>query len=148
MTSPGTTIVAFKAALLTQFKSDPAFRGVELSYGQRPGGRKEQVWLGTTSMGTQRPAGIRQGTKRRHEDYELEIYVGVVGRPNPERNEARAMELVAAIEQVIANPDQITTPVPGLLWATVQDVEWSTAETSEGPTTIVQITLNVRGNLL
>ena len=80
----GSIMVTFKEALLTQLQAAAGFSGVQVVYAD-PGEamRRECVFLGDIDSGTQVPETFSTGTRRRAEDFTLEVIVAVQGKPTP-----------------------------------------------------------------
>jgi hypothetical protein len=148
MSSPGTTIVAVKRALRDGLALRPALQGVLVNYGD-PGdrGRREQIWMGRIQRADQEPVALRQGRRKRDEDYDLWVHIDVASKVTPEDNEARAIEIVQEVESLLADDPSIGN-VPGVLWAVVSQMRLNTVETADGPSTSAIVTVNVRGRLL
>lgn len=142
------TIVATKRALVMALQTRPALNGVLISYAD-PGakGRKEQVFIAEVRNADQEPVALRTGTRKRDEEYELDVYVDVLSKASAETSEERTMELVAELEEFLANDPKINN-TPGVLWAVVTDMRMKTAETGDGPSTRCIVTVTVRGRLL
>lgn len=140
--------MAVKAALRDSLKTRPALQGVLVNYGD-PGdrGRKEQVWMGRIERADQEPVALRQGRRKRDEDYDLWVHIDVASKVQAEDNEARAIELVQEVESVLAE-DPSLGEVQGVLWAVVREMRVNTVETGEGPSTSAIVIVNVRGRLL
>lgn len=145
----GTTMAAVKANLKTALLARAGLSGVKVTYGH-PGGNatgREIIWLGSTNTeGTQTVPSMRAGTKRRHEDYTLNVYIEVLGH-SPEKCEQRACSISAEIEDYIASDTSVNS-TPGVAWAIVTGMEMDTAETVDGSRTVIRIQVSVKGNLL
>jgi hypothetical protein len=143
----GTTMADLKANLYDALKERPALAGVQLSYGIPKDARRELIWLGDTQPnGIQEIPSMKAGTKRRHEDYRLDVYVQVIGG-KPQHSEKRACQLSAEIEDCLAN-DTTVGGTPNLVWAVVSAMEMSTGETTDGARTVLRIEITAKGNLL
>jgi hypothetical protein len=142
-----TTIIAAKTALIDALKSRPALDGVLISYAD-PGdkARREQMFCSEVRSSEQSPVALKQGRKKRDEEYELDILVDCSSKTTPETAESRCMELVAELEDELAE-DTTIRATDGILWATVTDMRLKTVETGDGPISRATVTITVRGRL-
>lgn len=145
--TPTSTIVPVKAGLIQALRGRPGLSGVLITYAD-PGdkGRREQMFCTDVRRAEQEPASFRSGRKHRDEEYELDLVVDCSSKTSPEATEARCMEMVAEVEDELAE-DQTVRGTPGVLWATVTDLRLSTQETGDGPVSRALVTITVRARL-
>lgn len=141
------TIIPAKLALVDALKSRPALNGVLISYAD-PGdkARREQMFCSEVRVSEQSPVALRAGRRKRDEEYELDMLIDCSSKTTPETSESRCMELVAELENELAE-DTTIRATDGVLWATVADMRLKTAETGDGPTSRATVTITVRGRL-
>ena len=142
-------MTSFKARLLTQLKANGTLSSIQVTYGD-PGGaaRNECVFLGDVFNNRHEPESLSTGRRRRIEEFDLEVIVGVgsKARSSPQDNEARAVVLADAVETVIVEDPQLND-LSGLLYCQVSSIEMSTVETGEGPFTTITLTINAKARL-
>lgn len=161
-----TSQAAVKAAILDLVDADVAtsgtasvFHGVQVEYGH-PGeqGRRENVWLGHTVLGEDRPPAmggptVSGGTNRRRrnrEDYTLHVWVEVF-RPPARRigrvAEARATEIATAVQNLVRDNHRLQVDGVDTLnsggWARPDGVEMDTDQPGEDVRTLVDIRIRV-----
>ena len=144
----GTTAAALKSALKTQMTQEAALGGIPISYGE-PGdqARSEHIWIGAATDGDMEPASFRSGRTRRDEVYTLDIIVDVTSIGKVEANEARAVLLGTAIEEMLADDPKVGA-VTNLLWCVVEGFILDSHETGEGPRSTYTLKLSARGRIL
>ena len=144
----GSIMVTFKEALLTQLQAAAGFSGVQVVYAD-PGEamRRECVFLGDIDGGTQVPETFSTGTRRRVEDFTLEVLVAVQGKPTASSAETRAVALANVVDDVVANDPQLG----GLASLTFCEVEGMSMTTNEagidGAHCVVTIRIHARARL-
>ena len=141
------TIVSAKRSLLDSLASRPSLNGVLLAYAD-PGDkrRREQMFYAEVRVSEQSPVALKSGRRKRDEEYELDLIVDCASKASPETSEARCMELVAEVEDELAD-DPTIRGTDGVLWATVTDMRLTTMETGDGPMSRATVTITVRGRL-
>lgn len=147
MTAPTSTIVPAKKALASALRLRPALEGVLVAYAD-PGdkGRREQMFFAEVRQADQDPVALKAGRRRRDEEYELDLIVDCSSKPSAEAAESRCMELVAELEEELAE-DTTIHATPGVLWALVTDLTLKTAETGDGAIARAVVTITVRARL-
>lgn len=142
------TIADLRANIVTGLQARAGLSGVQVIYGDLGEHRGECIRLGETSNGAQEPAALRSGTQRRAEEYTMEIFVEVIGKPTPQANEARAVAIAGELEDLVATDPKVSS-TDNLLFCYVEGYDLDTNEVAgEGPRTVITITLFCRGNLL
>ena len=145
----GTLMTSFKARLLTQLQANGTLSSIQVTYAD-PGNaaRSECVFLGDVINNRHEPESLSTGRRRRIEEFDLEVIVGVgsKARSSPQDNEARAVVLADAVETVIVEDPQLND-LSGLLYCQVSSIEMSTVETGEGPMTTITLTINAKARL-
>lgn len=144
----GTTAAALKSALRAAMLAEVALSGVPVSYGE-PGdtARTEHIWIGAATAGDSEPTAFKSGRTRRDEAYTVDVVVDVSSMASPETSEARAVVLVTAIDEMLADDPKLNE-VPNLLWCVLESWDLSTQEGAQGPRTVMRLTLKARGRLL
>jgi hypothetical protein len=147
----GTTIPAVKTALKTAISGLSAMTSstppVQVAYGE-PGStqRRECVYLGAAVDDSEHETtALRAGRRKRDETYVLKVHVEVIGTPNPETVETRAVALSTPIEEWVADNPKLT--VDAVQFALVSGVTLDTQETTDGARTVVTIDVRVRARL-
>lgn len=146
----GSIMVAFKSKLVSELAALPSMTGVKLSYGD-PGENalKETIWCGRILENEHEPVALKAGRRRREENFTLEVYVDVTGtRLTHERAESRAVALGQALEEYLADNPKLDDSVTGLLFAVVSGMELVTLQTTDGPSTRLTVSIDVKGRLL
>lgn len=145
----GTTAASFKASLHALITTALAAEAVQVEYADTPRwARRERVWMGPLTEGDHDPAAIKAGRRRRDESYDLAVMVEVIGHaPAPSDNEARAAAIATLIEEALAD-DPTVGGSTNVLWATVVGVSLETTETTDGPRSVLEMTVAARARLL
>jgi hypothetical protein len=124
----GSIMATFKSTLTTQLQAASALSGVQVSYAE-PGEsmRRECVYLGDIDSGSQEAESFSTGTRRRIEDFTLDVFVAVQGKPTAASAETRAVALANAVDAVIADDPQLG----GLASLTFCEVDGMSMTTNE-----------------
>jgi hypothetical protein len=144
----GSIMASFKSTLLTQLQAASGFSGVQVSYAD-PGEamRRECVYLGDIDSGSQIPESFSTGTRRRIEDFTLDVFVAVQGKPTSSSAEVRAVALANVIDDVVANDPQLG----GLASLTFCEVDGMSMVTNEagvdGAHCVVTVRIHVQARL-
>ena len=139
-----TTVAAFRSALVTAVTA--AAPEVQVTYGEKDTPRKEHILLGATTTGTDEAYALQSGRRKREENFDTEVFVRVSSKANAKANEARAAELVAVVEGVLA--DNVHLSVDGVLFALISDFEWDTGYGPDSqPKTEVTLTVTTKARL-
>ena len=144
----GSIMASFKSTLLTQFQAASGFSGVQVSYAD-PGEamRRECVYLGDIDSGSQIPESFSTGTRRRIEDFTLDVFVAVQGKPTSSSAEVRAVALANVIDDVVANDPQLG----GLASLTFCEIDGMSMTTNEagidGAHCVVTIRIHAKARL-
>lgn len=116
--STGTTLVAFKQALVTALSARPRLAGVQISYGF-PDTEiwDESIWI----EGARAELGIPTmtvGTKRVEENYSLTVACQVLRTQAEGQDVAdlRAAQLLVELQQALAEKPEL---IPEILWAEI-----------------------------
>lgn len=142
-----TTVAAFKGALYDALAA--ADLGVQLQYADDPStAHLERVWLGAVEEGDEDLRGMGAGRPRTMEDYTVHVWVEVIGKPSARLNEERAATIVTAVRDVLSQDPKVGGSVPGLVHALVTASEWDTTETTDGPRTVVDLSVSVKARLV
>ena len=144
----GSTIVAVKQALVTDFTALSGMSNVSVSYAH-PGerGGKEIVYCGNVRSGEHDPVALRAGRRLREENYDLDIHVVVSGtKLTEDGSETRALELGKLVEEHIADNPKLG--VTNVSFAVISAIELETLSTSNGPLTQLILTVSVKARLL
>lgn len=138
------TIVTTKRALVDLLLSRPALDGVQVTYAD-PGDKAKatQLWLGEVREASQEPVSIKAGRKKRDETYDLDVIADAI-KPTPETAEARCLELVAEVEDVVADFD---IGVDGVWSVGVTDFRMKSTHAETGTLARAVVTLTVRARL-
>ena len=132
----GSTVATVRAWLLYKFAEHPDLAGVALHYAPP---RSEElghefVMCGSVESAVDEIATIKSGRQRREEEYVMRWHVGVRGEGmDPAGSDARAVQLLAALEEVVADNGTLT----GIGTATDQQIIECRADgwdSAEGPT--------------
>jgi len=146
----GTVIPSVRAAIVDLL--GPLVSPVPVSYGH-PGdlGQTAHVWLGSArnvgTESTQDVASMRASRNRRRETISTELVIEVTSEPTARKAEAKAAEIGAVFEEMVADDDTLGA-VPNLLFSIITDVELDTTETGGGPRSKLTYTLTAVGDLL
>ncbi len=144
----GSIMASFKSTLLTQLQAAGGFSGVQVVYAD-PGEamRRECVYLGDIDSGSQTPESFSTGTRRRIEDFTLDVFVAVQGKPTASSAEVRAVALANVIDDVVANDPQLG----GLASLTFCEVDGMSMVTNEagvdGAHCVVTVRIHVQARL-
>ena len=147
-----TTMAAVKRALVARMRERPGLSGVHVVYGDGDGRRRESIRLGPTSEGdVEAVAFAGPGRRRREETYEVEVIVEVIGKRTPEDNEDRAVALAGEVMDLVAGNPKLAGPqdegVPGVAWVIASASSLDTTETTDGPRSVLTLTLTVKARL-
>jgi hypothetical protein len=143
--STSSTIVETKRALVQALRARPALSGVQVSY-SHPGRlvEGESIYMGG-ARGEHEPAAIRAGRKPRTEVYTLDVLCEVSRRGGSvEEAEARALELLAEVESVLAEDPQLGGR---LQWALASEIELDGGLTDDGAFVIGRLGVSCRARL-
>lgn len=146
--STSSTIPLVKGQILTLLDQRASLAEVQRAW-SHPGkvlGR-ESIYFGSVT-GSHEIRALRAGHKPRDETYDLEVLVAVhkVGG-TVEAAEARAFELLAEIEDVLADDAQIGLG-PAVHWARFGEIrEVDTGPYDKGNACVIAFTINVRARL-
>lgn len=146
----GTTMYAFKAALLTTLQADATLSALQVTYGD-PGGaqRREAVFLGDVESDDIEPEVIASGRRRMREQYTAEVFVAVQSKAaGLQEAEQRAVTLADAVHNVVADNPQMGGGVAGLMFCDVAGMSMSTSEAGiDGPRVVVTVRIRVLARL-
>ena len=144
----GSIMATFKSTLLTQLQAASGFSDVQVAYTE-PGEsmRRECVYLGDIDSGSQVPESFSTGTRRRIEDFNLDVFVAVQGKPTASSAETRAVALANVIDDVVANDPQLG----GLASLTFCEIDGMSMVTNEagidGPHCVVTVRIHAQARL-
>lgn len=126
------TLASARAALVDLIEA--ALPGVQVDYGAPPldAQRREFVAITTSSTGQIDDVHLKAGRRTREEDHETVVQVVVQTQLTPRAAEARACELAAAVENIVATDPKLGG-VPGLIAAWPVRIEIDTGYGPEGP---------------
>jgi hypothetical protein len=143
----GSTIAAFKNALVTALQARPGLANILVDYAENPTlARREYIYLGAVQNGDQTDPVMRAGRIKREENYVVHVMVRVLGNPTPYDNEVRALALAQEVEEYLADTPQ---PTASVMWALVSGMAVDTVEQpTDGPDTLVDISVSVKARLL
>jgi len=144
----GTTAAAVKAALRAAMLAEAGLAGVPVSYGE-PGdlARSEHIWIGSATTGDSDLVAFKAGRNRRDESYLVDVVVDVSSMASAETSEARAVELVTVIEEMLADDPKLGE-VPNLLWCILESWDLTTQDYADGPRSVMSLSLKARGRIL
>lgn len=145
----GSIMAVFKSTLLTQLQAASGLSGTQVSYSD-PGEamRRECVFLGDIDSGTQVPETFSTGSRRRVEDFVLEVIVAVQGKPTAAAAETRAVALANAVDGVIADDPQLGGSISALTFCEVEGMSMTTNEAGvDGPHCIINIRVHAKARL-
>lgn len=139
-------IPAFRAALVAAIRG--ALPGIQVERARPVHPRAECVFLLGSFPTEVAQAAMKEGRRHRYEDFETAVEFNVTAMSTPDTNEDRAFELVAAVENVLAE-DPTLGGVDGLLWAIPTSMSAGSEMTgAEGtPLTVIQLVISAKGNL-
>lgn len=141
------TVAATKAALRTQLAARPGLQGVQVVYGDGDTRRRESIRLREATTAAVVPTALAPGRRKREETFDLSVEVEVIGQPTPEKNEARAVTLMGEVDGLLADDPHLGGAVDGLLFAMVTGWQMDTGQATDGPQTVVTVTVTVRSRL-
>jgi len=144
----GTVAAALRAALVDAL--DPLLDPVNVHYGS-PGdlGRTETVWMGSArddATDSSQRVGALGVPVRRSEELHMDLVVEVMSKTTARASEARAVALGLIFEEYLAANPTIGG-VTNLLWCIVEGMELDTAETADGPRTMLVYQLRALSDL-
>lgn len=117
------TYATVKSQLVTSLAAHADLSTADVTYGWRAWGATEQVFLGDVE-GESRIPTIKSGRKQRQENYTVDVIFRVYdhdGSPSGDADtEARALEMLGALDDVLADDVQIDG-VTAIQWAQVGD---------------------------
>jgi hypothetical protein len=136
-----------KAALVSTITA--ALPGVQVSQGW-PGRGIEPEFVAVANVsGTMSLPLMQAGRKPREDDFVISILIGTAkgGRDTIEEVEARALELLAVVEDALAD-DPSLGEIDGVLWMAIERVDGPNSEiTTEGPAAFLTVEIAVRSRL-
>jgi len=136
--STGTSLVAFKQAIVTALRARPGLAGVQVLYGPDdfPVGddhiETESIWFGNANWLTFEIPLIKAGTKKVDETFELDWFIQVLkdDGQTQEAADVRAKAILAEFQQALAENPQITTEA---MWALLRLQRHATGQLASGP---------------
>ena len=143
----GSIIANYKAALLTQLKANATLGAVQVTYAD-PGGsqRREAVFLGDIETDDFQPEALAPGRRRRRESFTCELFIEVSSKPTAQTAEARAVELVNAVETVLADDPQLDN-LSQLMFTAVRSLSITTVQADQAPVVTVRMLLDAEARL-
>lgn len=114
--STGTTLVAFKTALVDALTARPGLAGVQVSYGfPEMEIQDESIWLQDAQASTGFPV-MKSGTKKVEEQYSITVACQVLRSEGESQlvADVRAAELLVEVQQTLAETPQL---IPDIMWA-------------------------------
>lgn len=148
MAAVTSTLAAARAALVDLI--DAALPGVQVDYGAPPADeqRREFVAITTSSSGQVDDVHLKAGRRTREEDHETVVQVVVQTQQTPRAAEARACELAAAVEDILATDPKLGG-VPGLIAAWPVRIEIDCGYAAEGlPVCVLELTIRMKARLV
>ena len=146
----GSTMYAVKAQLLTLLQANATLSSIQVTYGW-PGEamRRESIHLGDVASNAHTPESLSSGTRRRIEDYTVDIEVFVQSKAAGQQEaEQRALVLANAVETVLADYPQLDGGVSGLMFVQCSGMSMSSAEAGiDGPRIQVTVHATVKARL-
>lgn len=145
----GTNAVAFKRALIARLENSPLLEGTKVSYFW-PGDddNRELVHLGTVE-GVQDFALFRGGGARlpRNEELVVKLHV-VVTKPgtDPDEVEARATEIGAVVENVLASDPELDD-IEGILYSGITGIFLDSSFDDDGSIALLTYDIRVKSRL-
>ena len=143
----GSIIANYKAALLTQLKTNATLAAVQCTYAD-PGGsqRREAVFLGDIENDDFQPEALAPGRRRRRESFTCELFIEVSSKPTAQTAEARAVELINAVETVLADDPQLDN-LSQLMFTAVRSLSITTVQADQAPVVTVRMLLDAEARL-
>lgn len=143
----GSIIADYKAALLTQLKANATLGAVQCTYAD-PGGsqRREAVFLGDIENDDFQPEALAPGRRRRRESFTCELFIEVSSKPTAQTAEARAVELINAVETVLADDPQLDN-LSQLMFTAVRSLSITTVQADQAPVVTVRMLLDAEARL-
>lgn len=143
----GSIIANYKAALLTQLKANATLGAVQCTYAD-PGGsqRREAVFLGDIENDDFQPEALAPGRRRRRESFTCELFIEVSSKPTAQTAEARAVELINAVETVLADDPQLDN-LSQLMFTAVRSLSITTVQADQAPVVTVRMLLDAEARL-
>ena len=143
----GSIIDNYKAALLTQLKTNATLAAVQCTYAD-PGGsqRREAVFLGDIETDDHEPEVLAPGRRRRREDFTCELFIEVSSKPTAQTAEARAVELANAVETVLADDPQLDN-LSQLMFTAVRSLSMTTVQADQSPVVQIRMLLDAKARL-
>ena len=144
-----TTIYSVKSTLLTKLKAESDLSGIQITYGD-PGGaaRREHIFIGDVTAGSQDPESLSSGRRRRIESYTLDVIVSVQSKPQGlQENEQRAVVLASAVENVVADNPTLSS-LDGLMFIECSGMSVTSNEAGvDGPHSEITVHFQVKARL-
>ena len=144
-----TTIYSVKSTLLTKLKAESDLSGIQITYGD-PGGaaRREHIFIGDVTAGSQDPESLSSGRRRRIESYTLDVIVSVQSKPQGlQENEQRAIVLASAVENVVADNPTLSN-LDGLMFIECAGMSVTSNEAGvDGPHSQITVHFAVKARL-
>ncbi|MGH3693239.1 MAG: hypothetical protein ACRDRX_04435 [Pseudonocardiaceae bacterium] len=132
--STGSSLVAFKRALVQALKVRPGLSEVQITYDYPDAGLTGlDIWLGHAESDNQ-IAGLRSGTKKVDEDYTLTVIAQALltAGEGQEAADVAASGLLAEVQQQLAETPRIT---PEIMWALLAGWTHSSGSYADGGNT-------------
>ncbi len=146
MAATTTTIAGFRRELVDLIST--TLPTVQVEYGAPVSARSEVVYLGATVPSDHQQAGLKDGRRHRREDYTTLLRIEVASKVDYPENEARCVEIAAAIESALANDHTLGGAVPGVLWVVVTEMTMASAiGPQKTPITTIEMILNTKADL-
>lgn len=145
----GSTVAVVKAALVALLEARPGLAGVKVEYGH-PGDstEKELIYFGR-AIGTQDINVMREGRKKRDEEYVLDAHIEVLVEGGTQQEaDDRALELTAELETALADDPRATLGADVVNWIRVSRTELLPAFAEKGRASLMTVGLTVRARLL
>ena len=143
----GSIISNYKAKLLTELQANSTISAVQCTYAD-PGGsqRREAIFLGDIETDDFIPEALAPGRRRRRESFTCELFIEVSSKPTAQTAEARAVELINAVETVLADDPQLDN-LSQLMFTAVRSLSITTVQADQAPVVTVRMLLDAEARL-
>lgn len=127
-----TTAAAFRAALLDAMAVDATLAASLVTYEPHSDPPRNTVTLGDSVEWEGEVRTMKDGRKQRDGQYTFPVLFMVATKQDQRSNEATAVAMMAALEDLLADSPTLSDAVSGVQWAQVTEWDMTTEKDSDG----------------
>lgn len=132
MAATTTTIAALRAHLLSLLDASGTLAGVPVTAEEESDPTRNYVYLDSDVEYDGEFHAMKDGRKRRDGMYSFEVVFVAVGAQARATNEASAVSMLAALEDIIAADPGLAGSVDGVLWVALREMEMKSKTGADG----------------